>query len=123
MSLKIGYAGLGAMGTHIVPHIAKYASGNSLPPLTLWNRSSSKYAEVKDACPGATFASDPSELVDCDLIFTSLANDKVVEEVYGQMMDALKKKGGKVIFADQSTILPGSSSQLPLLTGEDPELT
>jgi 3-hydroxyisobutyrate dehydrogenase-like beta-hydroxyacid dehydrogenase len=116
MSYRIGYIGLGALGSNIAPNLAAYAQSNSLPPISVWNRSTDKYASLKPSFPEDThYANEVEELVDkCDVIFTCLVNDAADEEVYEKLVAAMGKgKGkGRIAFADQSTIKPGTAGQL-----------
>jgi hypothetical protein len=111
MSYKIGFIGLGALGTPIAINLASYAKENNFT-FAVWNRSPDKYSALKEAGhdEGVFFASRPEELVErCNLIFTVLVNDQAAEAVYGKLIGAVK---GKVVFADVSTLLPKTSSEL-----------
>jgi hypothetical protein len=108
-SPRIGYIGLGALGSAIFPNIVGFAEHNSLPAPAVWNRSQDKYAAVKEAHPNVYTATEVEELVPrCDLIFTCLVNDAAAEEVYGKLVAALQKEkvreGGNKVFADQTTL-------------------
>jgi hypothetical protein len=116
MSYKIGFIGLGALGTPIAINLASYAKENNFT-FAVWNRSPDKYSALKEAGhdEGVFFASRPEELVErCNLIFTVLVNDQAAEAVYGKLIGAVK---GKVVFADVSTLLPKTSSELRAESG------
>lgn len=111
--LRIGYIGLGALGSAIFPNIVSYAQANNLPAPAVWNRSQDKYASLRDASPGVYFANEVEELVDrCDLIFTCLTNDAAAEEVYGKLAGALKSAEGRKVFADQTTLKASTARRL-----------
>ncbi|WRT66403.1 uncharacterized protein IL334_003359 [Kwoniella shivajii] len=106
---RIGYIGLGAMGLNIARNLSKHITKNNLPPLTVWNRSSSKYESLKPDAPNARFAKQVEEVIDSsDVIFTMLIDDNAAQEVYGKLYDHLKsnKQQGKreIIFVDQSSL-------------------
>lgn len=106
-SPRIGYIGLGALGSAIFPNIVSYAKDNGLPAPAMWNRSQDKYAPVKEAYPDVYSAAEVEELVPrSDIIFTCLVNDAAAEEVYTKLAAALKKEDGaeKKVFADQTTL-------------------
>ncbi len=108
MSLKIGYVGLGALGTPMAINLAKHAFANSFPPLTIWNRSKDRYAVVKEEVSDVTEAGEVEEAAqNCDVMFTCLLNETVADELYGRMLRATK--GRKVIFVDQTTLSPKTS--------------
>ncbi|RXK38283.1 hypothetical protein M231_04456 [Tremella mesenterica] len=107
---KIGYVGLGAMGSAIAPHVADYALKNNFPPLTLWNRSVDKYEPIKEKCPGAYFAKELKEVTErCNVVFSCLLNDEVSLEVYGELVKGIEEK---VVFIDQSSLNPKTSVKL-----------
>lgn len=94
-SYKIGWCGLGAMGYLMARNLANYRSthfqGGS--PLMVWNRTSSKSEQLaQEVGPNKiNVAKSLAELViECDLIFTNLANDQVVKDVFLNFVEALK---------------------------------
>lgn len=91
------------MGVTIVRNLAKYAAASSFPPISIWNRSSAKYALVKDAVPDAFYADNVEDVVKkSDIILSSLLDDKAAEDVFGKMFKATE--GRSVIFVDQSSL-------------------
>ncbi|ORY26971.1 NAD binding domain of 6-phosphogluconate dehydrogenase-domain-containing protein [Naematelia encephala] len=107
---RIGYVGLGNMGTHMCNNLGRYASQNQLSPLTIWNRSTDKYASVSEDCKGAHLAHQVSEVPEkSNIIFTCLLNDAAALDVYGQMLKVVK---AKTIFVDQSSLNPKTSRKL-----------
>jgi 3-hydroxyisobutyrate dehydrogenase-like beta-hydroxyacid dehydrogenase len=105
--IKIGYIGLGSLGSAIFPNLADYAKSNNLPAPVIWNRSQEKYAPIQQVHPEVVGAKAVEEVVEkCNVIFTCLVNDAAAEEVYGKLVAALnaREKGTEVIFADQTTL-------------------
>jgi 3-hydroxyisobutyrate dehydrogenase-like beta-hydroxyacid dehydrogenase len=72
--MKVGFIGLGAMGSAIAHNIVR--AGHDV---TVWNRSPAPAAELRDA--GGSVAQRPEETLAADVVFSMLANDKAVEEV------------------------------------------
>ncbi|ORX36641.1 hypothetical protein BD324DRAFT_651127 [Kockovaella imperatae] len=115
MALKIGYVGLGALGSAIAPNVAAFAHENGLEPVVFWNRSENKFTAIKDQLNGGRYASDLADVVkDCNLVLACLANDQACEEVFGAMAEALKTSNSseKVVFVNQSTIKPITANKL-----------
>ena len=87
---KIGWYGLGAMGIFMARNLA---TSNGLgSPILVYNRTASKAEKLvgEIATNTATIASDPAQLVtECDVIFTNLANDSVVQSVYNHFAKVL----------------------------------
>lgn len=103
MSPRFGYIGLGNMGVPIVRNLAKYAAASGFPSISIWNRSSAKYALVKDAIPDAFYADNVEDVVlKSDIVLSSLIDDKAAEDVYKKMFKATE--GRNVIFVDQSSL-------------------
>lgn len=93
---KIGWIGLGNMGTPMAKNLEKAGF-----PLSVYNRSADKTVAFSDT--GATVCKSIRELVDnSDIIFTMVSNDAAVQSVYGEILfsDALEGK----LFIDMSTI-------------------
>jgi 3-hydroxyisobutyrate dehydrogenase-like beta-hydroxyacid dehydrogenase len=75
--VKVGFIGLGQMGSAIARNLLK--AGHEL---TVWNRSADKAQPLVDA--GARLAGTPAEAAQGDVVMTMLANDAAVEGVvYG----------------------------------------
>lgn len=91
--LKIGWYGLGAMGYPMARNIARsHQSQPNTSPILLYNRTLSKAQKLVDEVgpPAAKVASGPAELAtECDVIFTNLADDAVVQSVYSEFAKAL----------------------------------
>ena len=116
---RLGYVGLGNLGTEICKNLGRHASSQNLTPLSLYNRTSAKYSAVSDECPGAHFAEEVAEVVQrSNVVFTCLLDDAAAEEVYGKIFKAVKRED-KVVFVDQSTLTPTRASEYRsgLMTG------
>jgi len=85
--MKIGFVGLGSMGSAMAPHLLKAGE-----PLLVHNRTKSKAdALVAD---GARFAETPGEAASGEVVITMLADDAAVEDaVFGEggILKALPK--------------------------------
>src|ERR1700722_13497420 len=87
VTMKIGFVGLGQMGSGIAANLLK--AGHEL---SVYNRSANK-AEALVA-QGATLAKTPAAAAQGDVVFTMLADDSAVEAaVFGEhgILGALKK--------------------------------
>lgn len=84
--LRIGWCGLGAMGYPMARNIAT-SQKSSQKPIMVWNRTVEKAEKLANQLGKSviTVASGPAQLVsECDIIFTNLANDAVVQDIYNQ---------------------------------------
>lgn len=114
MSFRIGYVGLGNMGGPIFTNLVKYATSNNLPAPCAWNIVKARYDELRPDCPGALFCEELEEVVGrSNVVFTCLLNDPVAEEVYERLFAAVRESKGKdkVVFVDQSSLKPRTSSE------------
>lgn len=113
MSLRIGYIGLGSLGSAIFPHLVEYSAQNHLPAPIVWNRSQDKYTAINKEHPDVVTAKEVIEVVEqADVIFTCLVNDTAVEEVYDKLVKGMN--GRKVIFSDQTTLKVSTAGTSPL---------
>ncbi|KAG0042964.1 hypothetical protein BGZ83_011990 [Gryganskiella cystojenkinii] len=102
--IRIGWIGLGEMGTGMALNLQKYLASQS-KHLTVWNRSPGKTSELESL--GAQVASSLEDLFSRNnVIFTSLSNDHAVETVYGQLFSLVKSCDHPVIFVEVSTVYP-----------------
>lgn len=93
---KLGWIGLGNMGTPMAKNLEK--AGFSL---RVFNRTAEKTKPFEET--SATISSSVSELVaDSDIIFTMLSNDEAIEATYYEIFLAESIEGK--IFIDMSTI-------------------
>ena len=87
--VRVGFCGLGAMGSKMARNLAK-----SLPTaLLVFNRSRSKVEALAREVgqDKIRIADSPGSLVkECDVIISILANDEVVEAVYESYIEALE---------------------------------
>jgi 3-hydroxyisobutyrate dehydrogenase-like beta-hydroxyacid dehydrogenase len=115
--LRIGYIGLGNIGLPMAANLIEYIQLHRESRLVVWNRTKDKY----DLLPDARGVEDLDDLfsTQCNVIFTSFANDSVAEEVYATVFTKAQNAGtGDKIFVDQSTLNPKTSGMLSLsLTG------
>jgi 3-hydroxyisobutyrate dehydrogenase-like beta-hydroxyacid dehydrogenase len=108
-SVKVGFAGLGAMGTGIVRRLL--ASGHEV---AAWNRSREKADAL--APEGVRVAGSPADLArECHVVFSMLTNATAVESVVREALPAL---GPGKIWLDCSTIAPDESHAIAALVHE-----
>ena len=120
--LRLAYVGLGNIGLPVARNLLTYPSADKL---RVWNRTKARYALIPEAV-GCESIKDlftgfhKGVLV----VFTSLADDEVALQVYGELIKCAKEveEGCKVIFVDQSTLHPDttgvSSNYMPLVALE-----
>lgn len=100
---KIGFIGLGIMGSGMVSNLVK--AGHEV---TVWNRSVDKYPDVEKA--GAKTVSDPSQLLPgIDFLMYCLADDAAVKAVFIDGLALASKVEKGTIVIDFSTIDPETS--------------
>lgn len=107
--LKIGWAGLGNMGTAMAFNIL-----NSGYELTVFNRSKDKEQVLIAA--GAISAKSLQDLTShCDVVFTMLSDDMAVKSVYNETDGLLSGGESGKLFIDMSTVAPETSRHLSRL--------
>ncbi|WEK18472.1 MAG: NAD(P)-dependent oxidoreductase [Candidatus Pedobacter colombiensis] len=107
--LKIGWAGLGNMGTPMALNILKAGY-----ELMVFNRSKAKEEELIAA--GAESAKSLQELAShCDVVFTMLADDLAVKSVYNEADGLLSGSKPGTLLIDMSTVAPETSRYLSAL--------
>jgi 3-hydroxyisobutyrate dehydrogenase-like beta-hydroxyacid dehydrogenase len=110
--MKIGFIGLGYMGSRMAMNILK-----NQHELYVYNRTKEKAGELMQN--GAKLAESPSDLAkEVDILFSMLANPEVVEKLaLGKegFLDSLKKGS---IWVDCSTVNPSFSVKMANLSGE-----
>jgi 3-hydroxyisobutyrate dehydrogenase-like beta-hydroxyacid dehydrogenase len=102
------------MGGPIFTNLVQYAGSNHLPAPCAWNIVKTRYDELRPDCEGAVFCEDLEEVVGrSNVVFTCLLNDPVAEEVYERLFAAAREHKGKdkVVFVDQSSLKPKTSSE------------
>ncbi|KAF9938876.1 hypothetical protein BGZ67_010279 [Mortierella alpina] len=108
---RIGWIGLGEMGCNMVGNLQRYLTSRSLS-MTVWNRTSAKSARMHQK-HGVHVATSIEDLVaQSNIIFTSLANDAAVEEIYEILIDLAGQVDHSIIFIETSTIYPTLATQL-----------
>jgi 3-hydroxyisobutyrate dehydrogenase-like beta-hydroxyacid dehydrogenase len=94
--MKIGFVGLGSMGSAMAGHLVE--AGHEV---TIWNRSADKARPLVER--GARQAATPAETAGGEVVVTMLANDEAVARVvFGE--DGLLNAGGGAIHVSMSTI-------------------
>ena len=102
---KIGFIGLGIIGSGIVKNLVK--AGHEV---TVWNRTTSKVSEAVAA--GAHAASDPEQLMNgFDYFCYCLADDAALGELITGGKELARKVDPKTVVIDFSTIDPDTSMQ------------
>lgn len=113
--MRIGYVGLGNMGTPIFLNLVEYCRQNDLPAPCAWNIDQSRYEEMQARDNRMELKRELVEVVgQSDILFTCLLNDPVAEDVYRQFFASGHADG--VIFVDQSSLKPKTSggSSIPI---------
>ena len=104
--MKIGFIGLGNLGTHIAENILKHRQ-----QLFVYNRTASKALPLVEK--GATMCNNIKELSEtCDVIFSIVSDDAALNDITtgkGGIAENLKPGG---VHISMSTILPGTATQL-----------
>ncbi|EIW64465.1 NAD-P-binding protein [Trametes versicolor FP-101664 SS1] len=124
---QIGFCGLGAMGYPMARNLAKWRREHvpgSLPIL-VWNRTQSKAEELRKELGDdlITVADSLEEIAtECEVVFTNLAEDSVVKNVYEAFAKALKESNPtkNKIFVETSTIYPTVAAELDTLLSKVP---
>ena len=110
--LKIGWAGLGNMGTPMALNLLKAGY-----ELIVYNRNREKEKELLLA--GATSAADlPNLAAEADIVFTMLADDTAVKSVYNEQDGLLAGAQTGKLLIDMSTVAPETSRYLSKLCAD-----
>ncbi|OLL23855.1 putative oxidoreductase [Neolecta irregularis DAH-3] len=104
---SIAWIGLGNMGSPMARNLLP-----STDALTVYNRTASKAEIFVKNNPGAKMV-ERVEDIDSDIVFTSLATDEAVLQIFGK----LECLSGKTV-VDTSTILPDTVEQLSQIAKE-----
>ena len=108
---RIGWIGLGNMGTPMVRNLLKAGF-----PVTVYNRTASKAQAL--VAEGAGLVPDPSDLWDkVDVLITMVADDAALHDIYkgnGRLLETAP--AGKIVI-DMSTVSPITSRELAALLG------
>ncbi|MCK9908318.1 NAD(P)-dependent oxidoreductase [Microbacteriaceae bacterium K1510] len=104
--MKIGVAGLGAMGAAIAARLIEVGH-----QVSVWNRSADKVKPLVDA--GATLATSPAALADgCEAVITMLTDGAALDAVYTGPNGLLSGNVKDKLFIDMSTVPPKVSIDL-----------
>jgi 3-hydroxyisobutyrate dehydrogenase/2-hydroxy-3-oxopropionate reductase len=107
LPLKVGFIGLGRMGSRMAANIARAGF-----PLMIYNRTATKAKELAREV-GATSAASPSALASgCDVVVTMLSDDSALEAVYGGPDGILNGLRPGSIGIDMSTVAPVTTRRL-----------
>ncbi|KAF8925290.1 NAD binding domain of 6-phosphogluconate dehydrogenase-domain-containing protein [Dissophora ornata] len=112
---RVAWIGLGMLGAELTQHLQKYLASQSLPNLTVWNRSPEKSQKLQSLLPEVQVANSIEEIFTkfkANIIFTSLQNDAAVVQVYAVLTDLAAKATYPIIFVETGTLYPGLSLEL-----------
>src|SRR2546423_1430820 len=94
---SIGFIGLGQMGQPMAANLVK--AGHRL---RVWNRRAERAAPL--AALGATVAERPEDVAEAGgIVFSSLPNDRVLEELFGPHSEILRRLGPGGVHVSTST--------------------
>jgi 3-hydroxyisobutyrate dehydrogenase-like beta-hydroxyacid dehydrogenase len=102
--MKIGFIGLGQMGTAIAERLIK--AGHEV---TVWNRSPRAAQALSEQ--GAKVAKHPADTLQGEVLFSMLANDQAIQEV-GLDAALLDKAAKGLVHANLATISPAFARAL-----------
>jgi 3-hydroxyisobutyrate dehydrogenase-like beta-hydroxyacid dehydrogenase len=106
MRPALGFVGLGNMGQPMAVNLLRAGY-----PVRVWNRSPAPAAAL--AAQGATSVSRPEDVAEPGaLVISSLANDRVLEEVVGANHELLRRLGPGGVHVSASTVAPETSRRL-----------
>lgn len=101
VGIQIGFCGLGAMGYPMAKNMATRPISHpaAASPILIWNRSRAKSERLLKELGEhkIKIAESPEEVArECDMIFTNLANDTVVKDIFLLFAKALEVRDCKV---------------------------
>lgn len=108
--MKIGFAGLGGMGSVMAANLLQAGYG-----LKVWNRSPQAAQPLVSA--GALQARQPEELAEVDVLITMLANDTAIEQVVVES-GLLQQLRAGAIHVNMATVSVALAKRLALLHAE-----
>jgi len=104
--MKIGFIGLGIMGSHMATNLQKH--GNSL---VVFNRTRDKAEPLLGPC--GTFSDSPAKVADqVDLLFTMLADPDAVEQAALRANGFLNHLRPNALWVDCSSVNPSFSKKM-----------
>ncbi|KAL2812333.1 putative NAD binding NADP oxidoreductase coenzyme F420-dependent [Aspergillus granulosus] len=105
--MRVGFLGLGVMGVPMARNLARRF------PLTVWNRSPSKYAALQDT--NVSTAETPVQVVEqSDIIFMMLLDGPAIESILSN--DFRRALRGKTIINSTSVLIPFSISLAEIIS-------
>lgn len=108
---RIGWIGLGNMGTPMVRNLIKAGF-----PVTVYNRTASRAEALK--AEGAGLVAHPGELWDkADVLITMVSDDAALHDIYKGQGRLLETAPAGRIVIDMSTVSPVTSRELATLLG------
>ncbi|KAF5366948.1 hypothetical protein D9757_010838 [Collybiopsis confluens] len=120
--VQIGFVGIGSMGYYMARNLAKRSTSPVLPslPLKVWNRSPEKALKLKKELGKELIAvaeSIEEIATSCDIIFSNLANDDIVKNIFLEpnvyhIPFKLSPPTKNKIFVETGTILPRLAGEL-----------
>ncbi|CCL98158.1 uncharacterized protein FIBRA_00152 [Fibroporia radiculosa] len=121
----VGFYGLGAMGYFMARNLANRRASEAGSALVVYNRSIAKSEQLLKelGADKVKIAQSAEQLVlECDVVFTSLASDAVVKSVYEGFAAALKQNNPtkNKILVEMSTIYPTLAGELDTLLSNIP---
>jgi 3-hydroxyisobutyrate dehydrogenase/glyoxylate/succinic semialdehyde reductase len=106
MMMKIGFIGLGIMGSRMAANLQKHGY-----PLVVFNRTRAKAQPLLDK--GASFAESPAKLAEqVDLLFTMLAHPDAVEQAAVRENGFLNHLKPNALWIDCSSVNPSFSKKM-----------
>ena len=106
MNMKIGFIGLGIMGSRMAANLQKNGY-----PLVVFNRTRAKAEPLLGAC--GTFSDSPEKLAgQVDLLFTMLAHPDAVEQAALGANGFLEHLRAKALWVDCSSVNPSFSRKM-----------
>jgi 3-hydroxyisobutyrate dehydrogenase/glyoxylate/succinic semialdehyde reductase len=106
MKMKIGFIGLGIMGSRMAANLQKHGY-----PLVVFNRTRAKAQPLLDQ--GATFADSPAKLAEqVDVLFTMLAHPDAVEQAALGRNGFLTYLKPNALWVDCSSVNPSFSKKM-----------
>src|SRR6267378_3415456 len=104
--MKIGFIGLGIMGSRMAANLQKHGSS-----LVVFNRTRAKAEPLLGAC--GTFSDSPAKVADqVDILFTMLANPDAVEEAALRANGFLNYLSPNGLWVDCSSVNPSFSKKM-----------
>src|SRR5882762_2275613 len=104
--MKIGFIGLGIMGSRMAANLQKHGSS-----LVVFNRTRAKAELLLGPC--GTFSDSPAKVADqVDILFTMLANPEAVEEVALRANGFLNYLRPNALWIDCSSVNPSFSKKM-----------